>query len=279
MRAALTALFLAALLTAGCTPASILSARSDTQTAPVEIVFPDAHAAAAFIAMPGDMVLLELGDTMTKRVAYQFPCYILTLPNLLDFRAPVTNYFHVEIVHRITDADGLLTNGYSPIRRRYYPNEYRNDPTYTIVRIKDFPALAALALRRHAEDDYPKTGFCGDYVAWCFDDRIYSWWNRIPYVQRFFVEYWFPEAIHTGDHLASSPDTVGICRVVQGRALQPDVIDAARLVEQVDLALRSDNDTIRDHAASVRQRLIAAGAVDAEGKIRAERVALRLNAP
>ena len=112
------------------------------------------------------------------------------MSNLLDFRFPVTNYFHVEFVVDITAAEGLQTRGFSPVKRAYYPNEYRNDPTYTIVRMKDFPASAALGLRRFATDNYPRTGFCGDYVAWCFDDRIYSWWNRASCVQRFFVEYW-----------------------------------------------------------------------------------------
>lgn len=277
MRAALTALLLiAALHLAGCTPASILATQNPTPSDIPEITFPDAHAAAAFLAMPGDIVLLEIGDTLPKRIAYQFGLYILSIPSLLDFRAPVTNYFHVEFAYDVTDADGLLTSGYSPVSHAYFPNDYRNDPTYTIVRIRDFPALASLALRRFREDNYPRTGFCGDYVAWCFDDRIYSWWNRIPYVQRFLVEYWFPEAIHTGDHIASSPDTIGICRVIRGREIRPDVIDTAHLTGQIALALSGDDEAIRAHAASVRARLVAAGAVDEAGRARTECFRLRV---
>ena len=277
MRAAATVLFLTAtLFLSGCAPASILAVHNPPPADMPAITFPVAHAAAAFLAMPGDILLLEIGDTIPKRIACQFGLYLLSLPSLLDFRAPVTNYFHVEFAYDVTDADGLLTSGYSPVSHAYFPNDYRNDPTYTVVRIRDFPALASLALRRFREDDYPRTGFCGDYVAWCFDDRIYSWWNRIPYVQRFLVEYWFPEAIHTGDHIASSPDTVGICRVIRGRAIKPDVIDTAALTAQIDRALAGDNETIRAHAASVRARLIAAGAMDDAGHARTDCVRLRV---
>jgi hypothetical protein len=277
--AAATALMLMTLaaLLSGCAPASVLRAQNaapDERTP--EIVLPDAHAAAALLAMPGDILLLELGDTLPKRIAVQFAAWPFTLPSVLDLRWPVTNYFHVEFVHDVTDRHGLRTRGYSPLPPSYYLDDYRLDPTYTLVRVRDFPAAAALALRRYAQDDYPRTGFCGDYAAWCYDDRIYSWWNRVPRVQRFFVKYWPPEAIHTGDHIAWSPDTMVICRVVRGRSISPDVVDTARLAEQVARALAADHEALRAHAGSVQARLIAAGAMDAAGRVTSPQVRLRV---
>ncbi len=268
-------LALTAALATGCAPASVLTAPAGIEPA-AEIVFLDVHAAAAFLAMPGDMALIELGNTPLRRAGVQVAFYPLVLLNLLDFRAPPTNYFHVEFVRDITPEQGLRTWGFSPILRSYHPDEYRNAGTYQIMRMKDFPAASAAALRRDASAEYPRTGFCGDYVAWCFEDRIYSWWNRAPGLQRVLVNYWPPEAIHTGDHIAWSPDTTAICRVVRGARFSPELVDAQYLAAEVARGVASDHEAIRRHAAAVRARLIAAGALDETGRAKAAVVRLRV---
>ena len=71
---------------------------------------------------------------------------------------------------------------------------------------------------------------------------------------------------------------MGVCRVVRNQTISPELIDTARLAEQTARARASDHEAIRRHAEEVRARLVEAGALNAEGRVSAAQVRLRIAA-
>lgn len=231
-----------------------------------DMVFATGEQAAAFLAMPGDIVLLNLGSSRAANSIKQLGMYPSGLMDLLSLHDPLTTYLHAEFVADATDAGELKTRGFYPFLKHIAPEMFTDH--YAVYRVEGFPKPQERALRKYAERRYPMTGYCGDYVAWGFDDAIYSWWNQVPGLQRVFVNWYPPEAIQTPDRLASSPQTRLVCAVRKGRLAYPAAIRTEDLVRQLEAGLAAEHPAIRNHAASVMERLVRSGLVDADHAVR-----------
>ena len=225
--------------------------------------------------MPGDIVLLNLGSSRAANSIKQLGLFPSGLMDLLSLHDPLTTYLHAEFVVDVKNAERLKTRGFYPFLKRIVPEMFAGD--YAVYRVAGFPAPQGRALRKYAEKRYPKTGYCGDYVAWGFDDAIYSWWNQIPGLQRFFVNWYPPEAIQTPDRLATSPQTRLVCTVRKGRLVYPAAVRTEELLRQLEAGLAADHPAIRNHSAAVLERLVQAGLVDADHAVRVP--ILRMQAP
>ena len=109
-------------------------------------------------------------------------------------------------------------------------------------------------------------------MAWAYDNGIYSWWNRIPYLQNILVSIYPPEAIQTADNLANSPETVKICEVVDGKLVYPEAIDTKGLVSVLEENLKSENNAISNHARFALETLKEHHVLDQSGQIRSDSI-------
>jgi hypothetical protein len=223
------------------------------------ISFANGEQAASFLAMPGDIVLLNLGSSRAANSIKQLGLFPSGLMDLLSLHDPLTTYLHAEFVVDIPDAGKLKTRGFYPFLKQFMSEMYDED--YALYRVTGFPDPQCRALRKFAAKRYLKIGYCGDYVAWCFDDAIYSWWNQIPGLQRFFVNWYPPEAIQTPDRLATSPQTRLVCTVRKGRLVYPTALQTGELLQQVHAGLAADHPAIQSHSVKVLDRLIQSGLV------------------
>jgi hypothetical protein len=241
----------------------------------VTIPYEKAENVSALLAMPGDILLLHLGDSAMQKTILQLGVYPAILVDILDFNDPITKYLHTEIIHEIDSKEGIKTKGFYPLAKKYTGNQFRNN--YTIYRVKGPVSKQERALEKISNQKYPQLGFCGDYVAWAYDNGIYSWWNRVPYLQNLLVSVYPPEAIHTADNLANSPETVRICEVVDGKLIYPEVIDTKGLVKVLELNLKSENSAISNHARFALEILEEHHALDQSGQIRSESITFLKN--
>lgn len=256
------ALALGCVFAAGCATSRSTWSRIPEPLPPDQaggLAFADGEAAASFLAMPGDMVLLNLGSSRAANSIKQLGLYPAGLMDLLSLHDPLTTYLHAEFVVDVKNSGKLKTRGFYPFLKRIVPEMFAGD--YAVYRVAGFPGPQARALRKFAEKRYPKTGYCGDYVAWGFDDAIYSWWNQVPGLQRFFVNWYPPEAIQTPDRLATSPQTRLVCQVRKGRLVYPAAVRTEELLQQVLAGLAADHPAIQSHSVNVLDRLIQSGAV------------------
>ncbi len=253
----------------GCGTHNPLRLVNVTET-PVTIPYEKAEYACALLAMPGDILLLHVGDSAMEKAILQLGVYPATLVDILDFNDPITKYLHTEVISEIDSRKGIKTKGFYPLAKKYARNQFRKN--YTIYRVKGSVSKQERALDKISNQEYPQTGFCGDYVAWAFDNKIYSWWNRIPYLQYILVSLYPPEAIQTADNLANSPETVRICEVVDGKLVYPEVIDTKGLVRVLDRNLKSENNAISNHARFALEKLKEYHVLDQSGQILSESI-------
>jgi hypothetical protein len=223
------------------------------------ISFATGEQAASFLAMPGDIVLLNLGSSRAANSIKQLGLFPSGLMDLLSLHDPLTTYLHAEFVVDVKNAERLKTRGFYPFLKQFMSEMFDED--YALYRVVGFPDPQCRALRKIAERRYLKIGYCGDYVAWGFDDAIYSWWNQVPGLQRFFVNWYPPEAIQTPDRLATSPQTRLVCQVRKGRLVYPTAVRTEELLQQVHAGLAADHPAIQSHSVKVLDRLIQSGLV------------------
>ena len=254
---------------AGCGAHNPLRLASVTET-PATIPYEKAEYVCALLAMPGDILLLHVGDSAMERAILKIGVYPATLVDILDFNDPITKYLHAEIICEIDSKEGIKTEGFYPLAKKYTGNQFRNN--YTIYHVKGPVSKQERALDKISNEKYPQTGFCGDYVAWAYDNGIYSWWNRAPYLQNILVTVYPPEAIQTADNLANSPETVRICEVVDGKVVYPEAIDTEGLVRVLEQNLESENNAISSHARFALEALKEHHVLDQSGQIRSESI-------
>jgi hypothetical protein len=253
----------------GCGAHNPLELVNVTET-PTTIPYKKAEYVSALLAMPGDILLLHVGDSAMERAILQLGVYPATLVDILDFNDPITKYLHTEIICEIDSKQGIKTKGFYPLAKKYTGNQFRNN--YTIYHVKGPVSKQERALDKISNEKYPQLGFCGDYVAWAYDNGIYSWWNRIPYLQNILVSVYPPEAIQTADNLANSPETVRICEVVDGKLVYPEAIDTKGLVCVLEQNLESENNAISNHARFALERLKEHHVLDQSGRILSESI-------
>lgn len=259
-------LFLA--LATGCatqrqwTDAATSHTSHTSPAAPLKVSSP--RAAAAIMAMPGDICLLHLSDSPKKSLTKQLALYPAGLMDLLALQDPHVKYLHSELVMDVRHGR-VSTKGFFPFEKRYAPNAYAN--SYAFFGLTDFPDNAPNALALAETDRWGKTGYCGDWVAWCYQDKIYSWWNRVKGVRDIFGTFYPPEAIHTADHLANSPDTRMLLEVVNNTLVYPERVHTGELVARLNAAARSANPKIQNHAKEVFGILQQQGLVGSDGQV------------
>ena len=253
----------------GCGTHNPLRLDNVTET-PATIPYESAEYVCALLAMPGDILLLHVGDSAMERAILQLGVYPATLVDILDFNDPITKYLHSEIICEIDIEEGISTEGFYPLAKKYAGNQFRNN--YTIYRVRGPVSKQERALDKIGKEKYPQTGFCGDYVAWAYDNAIYSWWNRVPYLQNLLVSVYPPEAIQTADNIANSPETVRVCDVVDGKLIYPDAIDTEGLVEILEQNLESENNAISNHARFALETLKEYHVLDQSGQIRSKSI-------
>ena len=230
----------------------------------------NADEAAALLAVPGDILVMHLGDSRMGSWAKQLGVYPASVTDLLDLQDPFTKYLHAEIVVETHGARALRSKGFYPLIKEYHGNQFgRSFAIYTVT-----DGDRAQALRRAADEGYAKTGYCGDFVSWCHEDRIYSWWNRLPGLRRVVTFVYPPEAIQTADHLAQSPDTSLVLEVLDGDLVYPRELSAADLLKHLDEAAKSHHPAVRGHVEGVRARLRREGVTDDKGRAPGTRLRL-----
>jgi hypothetical protein len=253
----------------GCGTHNPLSLVNVTETS-TTIPYEKAEYVCALLAMPGDILLLHVGDSAMEKAILQLGVYPATLVDILDFNDPITKYLHTEIIYKIDTREGIKTKGFYPLVKKYTGNQFRNN--YTIYQVRGPVSKQERALDKMSNQEYPQLGFCGDYVAWAYDNGIYSWWNRVPYLRDILVFVYPPEAIQTADNLANSPETVKICEVVDGELVYPEAIDTKGLVRFLERNLKSENNAISNHARFALERLKAHHVLDQSGRILSESI-------
>jgi hypothetical protein len=220
---------------------------------------------AALVAMPGDIVLVHLSGSPVSKAAWQLGIYPAGLADLLALNDPITKYGHAEVITGIEDASRLRTSGFYPFEKTYRQNQF--DDCFAIYRVKGPITVQENALEKVCNRKYGGWGFCSDFVAWAFDDRIYSWWNVVPWLRDVIVLLYPPEAIHTADDLANSPQTRKILEVLNGRVVYPAHLPTQKVVEELARFQASGNAAIVSHVANVRRRLIECGVINEEGTV------------
>jgi hypothetical protein len=248
----------------GCGAHNPLRLPGPTETS-ATIPYDKAEEACALLTTPGDIVLLYLGNSAMGKTLMQLAVYPATLLDVLDLYGPVTKYLHSEIIYEIEPGGEIKTRGFYPLVKRYTDNQFLN--SYTIYRINGRISKQEKALDKITYQKYPQTGFCADYVAWAYDNKIYSWWNRIPYLQNILVHIYPPEAIQTADNIADSPETERICEVVNGELVYPEAVDTRVLVGLLEQNIKSENNSISKHALSVLEKLKEHHVIDQSGQI------------
>lgn len=219
----------------------------------------------ALLAMPGDFVLSHMSGSGLGKAAYQPFLLPIMLLELLDLNDPFTKYFHAEIITRIDSDLKIRTRGFYPFSKRYIANMFHDN--YAIFRVRGYPEKQEEALQKIASKDYPGFGVCSDFIAWAYSGRIYSWWNCIPYLRDVLVRVYPPEALHTSDNLANSPQTVKICEVRNGKIVYPEKISTALLLNHLDKCGASTVTEIRDHAEQVKKVLRLFSYIDSKDKL------------
>ena len=230
----------------------------------------DAVSLCAPLAVPGDMLLIHTGSTGFRKAVNQAFVDPAGDLDLLALNDPVTKFFHAEIIREIDGEGRMSTVGFYPLEKKYRTDQYLSSAA--VYRVKGPVSVQEGALRKVSGEEYGQTGFCGDYVAWAYEDGIYSWWNVVPGLRDVFLLLYPPEAIHTPDDLANSPQTVMVCEVRNGEIVFPDRIETEALAADLDRFMESSNALIAGHAGFVRTLLERDGAVDASGKILKERI-------
>lgn len=229
------------------------------------IRFAGPMAASAFLTMPGDILLMHLGDSQTEGWLKQLGMYPAILVDVLDLQDPGVKYLHAEIVTDVPGGNWVKTKGFYPIMKTYANNQFSK--SWSVLAVKQSPVEIGEALARANSGGYGKTGYCGDFVSWCFGNRIYSWWNRTPGLQRFIKFLWFPSAIDTADNLENSPDTSRVLEVQGGKWLSPARVETAVLMERLAAAEATGNSSAAAHAKRVLGTLQGRGLVGPGGEV------------
>lgn len=250
------------LLLTGCATKQAFPVHAaDPQAVVVEVAGP--REAAAFVALPGDILVMHLGDSEMGSWAKQLGVYPAGLVDLLDLQDPFVKYLHAEVIEDIPDGNRLKTYGFYPLIKEYHRNQFGR--SFSVFSVPE--ADRARVLKRAASEGYGNTGYCGDFVSWCFDNRIYSWWNQIPGLQRAIAFIYPFEAIQTADHIAQSPDTEQVYETLGGKLIYPLQIDTQTFVARLDDAAGSNNIKVVAHIARIRGRLKTAGILSPNGNI------------
>jgi len=228
------------------------------EAAPLRVA--NAEAAAAVLAMPGDITLLHLGNSRMGSLVKQIGVYPAGLMDLLALQDPMVKYLHSEIVTDATTTT-LRTLGFYPLEKDWHRNQFIK--SFSVYTLTDFPERVPRALEKAASGKWMQTGYCGDFVAWNYDNDIYSWWNQAPGLRHVIGHLYPPEAIHTADRLANSPDTRLLIEFLDNKVVYPAVVPTAEHVARLNLAARSGHPKLVQHAQEVtdllkRNRILAA---------------------
>ena len=81
------------------------------------------------LAMPGDILLLHVGDSAMEKAILQLGVYPATLVDILDFNDPITKYLHTEIICEMESKEGIKTKGFYPLVKKFTGNQFRNNYT------------------------------------------------------------------------------------------------------------------------------------------------------
>jgi hypothetical protein len=213
------------------------------------------------------MVLPHIGHSEVGKALSQLAVIPASLTDVPDFQDPITSYLHSEVVTNITAKGTLKTNGYYPLVKQYTGQQFGGH--YAVCRLRNSDLQARAPDKVAHEHDLP-LGYCGDYMAWAYDKRIYSGWNRIPLLQPIMGALYPPSAIHTPDSLAQSPETELICEVFAGEILYPLQVKACEVRQAAQLFAASSDATLAAHARRVpfRQDAYAPDAVITFQKMR-----------
>jgi len=233
---------------------------------------------SSFLSMPGDILLLHLGDSAMASTIKQLGMYPAGLMDLLALQDPFASFLHTEFIENIEKGRQLRTTGFYPIMKQYHPNQFGwNFAVYKMV--------GPLTQNQQALDKYESqarywaTGYCGDYIAWLYNEAIYSWWNRTPGLQRVFIRLYPPEAIHTADHIANSPDTARIIEIREGKLIYPTHVDTESVRDRALEATQSFHPKLIRHGQAVLKRLKSEELIGAENEILIPVIQLKLTAP
>jgi len=224
----------------------------------------NAEAAAAVLAMPGDMTLLHLGNSRMGSLVKQIGVYPAGLMDLLSLQDPHVKYLHSEIITDATPTK-LRTLGFYPIEKEWHRNQFIK--SFSVYTLSDFPERAPRALEKATSGKWMQTGYCGDFVAWTYDNDIYSWWNQAPVARHVIGHLYPPEAIHTADHLANSPDTKLVIEFLDNKVVYPAVVPTAEHVARLNAAARSGHPQLVRHAREITQLLQTNGILGPDGRV------------
>ena len=239
--------------------------QEDTEQASL-LLYKDAREVIKMMALPGDILLLHVGHSRTDLALSQRAIFPITIADIADLQDPFTTYLHAEYVTGITPSGRLKARGYYPIVKRYKGEQHRN--YFSIYRIAK-PELQTRPLEKEKTQSYLQIGYCGDYIAWAYDNQIYAWWNRIPVLQQIIGFAYPPEAIHTPDSIANSPDTLKVLEVFNGEVVYPELVDSAQLIKELEAFVQSSN---ADLAAQAQKNIDQLKAQANGGLLRFERI-------
>jgi len=242
--------------------ASRAGANKLRQAAPLRVA--NAEAAAAVLAMPGDICLLHLGNSRMGSLVKQIGVYPAGLMDLLALQDPLVKYLHSEIVTD-TSTTKLQTLGFYPLEKNWHRNQFIK--SFSMYTLSDFPERAPRALEKAASGKWMQTGYCGDFVAWNYDNDIYSWWNQAPGLRHVIGHLYPPEAIQTADHIANSPDTRLLIEFLDNEVVYPAVVPTAELVARLNLAARSGHPKLVRHAQEITDLLKRNGILGPDGSV------------
>ncbi|MFC1849054.1 hypothetical protein ACFL27_02485 [candidate division CSSED10-310 bacterium] len=233
----------------------------------------DPEVLCALLAMPGDFILSHMSGSSLGKAAYQPFLVLIMILELLDLNDPITKYFHAEIITEIDPAMKMKAQGFYPFIKRYLPNKFKDN--YALYRVRGSPDEQEEALQKLRLQKYHHWGVCSDYLAWAYDHKIYSWWNVIPLLRDILVRIYPPEAIHTSDDLANSPQTVKICEVKNGVLVYPPLIYTDLLLNHLKKCAGSTNKVIQQHSVRVKNLLVQQGFIDQADQVLITEIILR----
>ena len=103
----------------GCGAHNPLELVNVTETS-TTIPYEKAEYVCALLAMPGDILLLHVGDSAMEKAILQLGVYPA-------FNDPITKYLHTEIIYKIDSREGIKTKGFYPLVKKYTGNQFRNN--------------------------------------------------------------------------------------------------------------------------------------------------------
>ena len=258
------------LLASSCTSSrywSKVPPAADSNVLPTKTFrFTNKHSPATILAMPGDLLLMHLGNSLTRSAIKQLGAYPAGLVDVLSLNDPFTTYLHSEIIDGIEPGRRVSTEGFYPIVKQFHGNQYNT--SYSIFAVGGQLDNNRLALKKMAEKSYAKTGYCGDFVAWAYDDRIYSWWNQVSGVQDVIMLLYPGEAIHTADKIANSPQTTKLFELLNGQIVYPTEFFTRELLARAERAMAQDDPQLIRHGQAVQAFLRKHGVIDNANRVR-----------